>query len=454
MMHPLSAEDLIELVEGELRGNTKLPFAQVITDTRQLQAGCLFVALKGPRFDGHDFIQEARSRGAVLALVEDWVDDPLPQVKVASCLDALGQLGAWNRDLFQGPVVAVTGNSGKTTVKEMLAAIFSRHWDQVLATRGNLNNAIGVPLTLLELGPEHQAAVIELGANHLGEIAYLSELVQPDIGLITNVTGAHLGEFGSLEAIAEAKGELISALGKEQLLVLNAEDRFFSYWQQKARCRVLSFGLAQGEVCVQSDLSSVWGLSRFEVTTPWGVQACELQLPGRHNQANALASIAVAGSLGIDLAVQARVLADLQPVKGRLHRVNAYGGALLLDDSYNASPGAVKLAVDLLAEFPGKRFLALGHLAELGEATEAIHQELGEYARQKGLDALYTLAGPAEAAARGFGDKAQVFADLSGLATALKPHLDEQTCVLVKGSRSAGMDQLVKLLQPGSTDQV
>lgn len=447
MIRSLRAGELTELLTGELRGAADLSVDQVITDTRKLEPCCLFVALKGPRFDGHAFVAQAREKGAALALVSDWVNDPLPQIRVTSTLQALGQVAAWNRQAFDGPVVAVTGNSGKTTVKEMLAAILKQARGSILSTQGNFNNQIGLPLTLLALKPEHQAAVVELGANHLEEIDYLTRLTQPDIGVITNVTGAHLGEFGSMQAIAQAKGELIPWLDADQCLVLNKDDQFFDFWEKQARCSILSFGMAQGDLRAEEVGRDAAGNYSFLAVTPWGQQRIELQLPGQHNLANALAAMAVAGQLDIDLTVQAQALAAMQPVKGRLQRVNAYGGALLLDDSYNASPGAVKSAIDLLAGLSGQRILALGALAELGEASAQIHHELGLYARHKGLDALVVLAGPAEAAAEAFGDKAQILADHESLADFLKPRLTASTRLLVKGSRSAGMDRLVALLR-------
>ncbi|SFC04510.1 UDP-N-acetylmuramoyl-tripeptide--D-alanyl-D-alanine ligase [Marinospirillum celere] len=451
MMQSLTLDFLAGLLDGQIRGAQENTFCRVVTDTRQTSDQALFVALQGPRFDGHDFIAAAREAGASAALVERWVDDPLPQVKVASSLQALGQLAAWNRQAFKGPVVGVTGNSGKTTVKEMLAAMLRLDRGSVLATPGNLNNAIGLPLTLLSLEPQHQAAVIELGANHLGEIDYLASLTRPDLGVITNVTGAHLGEFGSLEAIAQAKGELLAWLPNDGVSVLNAEDVFFDFWRKQSLCPITSFGIRQGDVRAEDLHTDALGNSQFTAVTPWGRQVVHLALPGRHNLSNALASMALAGHLGIVLEVQAQALAEMQSVKGRLQRINAYGDALLLDDSYNASPGAVKSAIDLLASLPGKRLLALGALAELGDASAAIHSQLGGYAREQKLDGLYVLAGAAEAAASAFGQEARVFADHSALAEALKPHLDRETCLLVKGSRSARMDLLVTLLRKEET---
>jgi len=447
MLTALTLRDLAKLLGGKFRGPEHTQFEQLVTDSRALQAGCAFVALKGPRFDGHNFVAEARKQGAALAIVEHWVDDPLPQLSVPSTLQALGHLAAWNRQQFQQPVIAVTGNSGKTTVKEMLAAILSLAGGPVLSTRGNLNNAIGVPLTLFGLQAEHQAAVVELGANHLNEIDYLASLVRPEVGIITNVTGAHLGEFGGLQAIAQAKGELIPWLEKNHCLILNQEDQFFDFWKGQAQSQLLSFGLHQGDLRAEQIVLDEWGCPSFLAVTPWGTQQVSLDLPGQHNLANALASMAAAGYLGIDLDIQAKALGRLQATQGRLRRVEAYGGAQLLDDSYNASPGAVKAAIDLLVGLPGQRLLALGALAELGDASFAIHRELGLYARDNGVEQLLVLSGPAEAAAEAFGAGGQAFKDHEQLAGYLRPILTPSSRLLVKGARSAHMERLVELLR-------
>lgn len=447
MMQALTLQQLASCLQAELRGTTAQQVIRVDLDSRQLHAGSLFAALRGQRVDGHHFLDAAARKCATAALVEDWQPSRLPQLRVPSVAAALGRLAGWNRGQFSQPLVAVTGNSGKTTVKEMLAAVLSAHCGQVLATRGNMNNELGVPLTLLKLQPVHQAAVIELGANHLGEIDYLAGLARPDIGVITNVTGAHLGEFGSMEAIALAKGELLQHVSPKGCAILNAEDVFFEFWQQRAVCPVLSFGLHRGEVRAEAIRLDHFGNPSFTAVTPWGSQEVVLNLPGQHNIGNALAVMAAAGQLGVPLWLQARVLSQLQPVPGRLHRINAWGGALLLDDSYNASPGAVKSAIDVLAALPGKRLLALGSLAELGEATDAIHRELGWYAREQRLDGLFVLEGKASLAAEAFGAGALIAATHAELADLLRPQLNRQTCLLVKGSRSAGMDKLVNLLK-------
>lgn len=453
MMLPLTLQQLAACVGGEVQGQTDSLVQRVALDARQVDAGTLFAALVGQRVDGHDFLDQAQNNHACAALVERWQPSRLPQIKVASVATALAALAGYNRQIFTAPLIAVTGNSGKTSVKEMLAAILTAQFGKVLATQGNLNNALGVPLTLLRLQPNHAAAVVELGANHLQEIDYLARIAQPNVAIITNVTGAHLGEFGSMQAIATAKAEVMAHIKSGGCLVLNADDVFYDFWLQQAKQQVtgkiISFGFQQADVRATQVALDKQGRANFQVVTPWGTQNIHLQLLGQHNIANALAAIAAAGDLGVPLAVQAQALEKLQPVSGRLHQVNAWGGALLLDDSYNASPDAVKSAIDLLAALPtGKKLLALGSLAELGDAADSIHTELGAYARQQGLDGLFALQGKASLAAKAFGEGGKIAVSHEALAELLKPKLDADTCLLVKGSRAAAMDKLVNLLAP------
>lgn len=452
MMHSLTLAQLAACVGGKLQAPaTKACLGEPITcvtiDARKVCQGSLFAALVGERVDGHDFLEQAQGNQASAALVEHWQNSDLPQVKVPSVVKALAALAGYNRQLFTAPLVAVTGNSGKTSVKEMLAAMLAAHFGQVLATEGNLNNELGVPLTLLRLRPTDLAAVVELGANHLQEINQLASIAKPNVGIITNVTAAHLGEFGSRQAIAQAKAELLAHLLPEGCVVLNADDFYYDFWRQQARVKTLSFGFKQADVRASKLRLGVGG-TYFEVITPWGDQHFSLQLVGKHNVANALAAIAAAGFLGVPLAVQARALQTLQPVAGRLKPMKAWGGGLLLDDSYNASPDAVKAAIDLLAALPvaGKKLLALGSLAELGRTSASIHAELGEYARLRGLDGLFALEGEASLAAKAFGEGGEVALTHQALAERLKLELSATSCLLVKGSRCSAMDRLVALL--------
>lgn len=446
MMHNLSLMQLAACVGGQVQGATNQLISNLVIDARQVSSGSLFAALVGERVDGHSFLEQARQKKAAAALVERWQASRLPQVKVPSVTTALADLARYNRQLFTAPLIAVTGNSGKTSVKEMLAAILTAHYGQVLATEGNLNNELGVPLTLMRLQLADAAAVVELGANHLNEINHLASLAQPDIGIITNVTGAHLGEFGSMQAIAAAKAELLLHIKPKGCVILNADDAYYDFWRQQASGQVLSFGFKQADICATQVQLATLATSSFQVVTPWGEQQFRLQLLGKHNIANALAAIAAASYLGVPLELQAKALQGLQAVPGRLHSSKTWGDALLFDDSYNASPGAVKSAIDVLAAMPGKKLLALGSLAELGTATDLIHTELGLYARQQGLDGLFALEGKASLAAQAFGLGGQTAASHQALADALKLELNANTCLLVKGARSSAMDKLVALL--------
>ncbi len=451
MLEPLSLKALSVLLRADYQPFSwaeaeALRIHQVGTDTRADLSGGLFVALKGPRFDGHDYLQQAQQAGALAALVERPVESELPQLCVDSTLQSLTQLASHQRDAFTGQLVAITGNSGKTSVKTLLAALLNAEQGPVLATQGNLNNHIGVPLTLCRLTPQNPWAVIELGANHLGEIDALARWVRPHLAIITNVTGAHLGEFGSMQAIAQAKGELLDHRAPGGEAILNAEDTFFPEWKRRAGGSCLSFGLQRGDVHCQSWHLDSLGQPHFQLNSPWGQMPMFLPWPGQHNIANALAAIAAAGLAGVSLDSMRETLANLPSVEGRLRRLPGPKGSQILDDSYNASPGAVKAVIDLLAQLPGRRILVLGPLAELGELSPSIHQELGDYARQLQLDDLWVLQGDTDHSAQAFGPKARIFSDHASLAQALIQQLDANTTCLIKGSRSAKMDKIVQSL--------
>lgn len=430
-------------------------FDRVSIDARQVQAGGLFVALPGSRVDGHDFLAQARANGAAAALVERAVDDPLPQLQVADCQAALGQLGALNRAGFRQPLVAITGSSGKTTVKEMLAAIL-RQCGPILATRGNLNNELGVPLTLLELSHEHQYAVVEMGAAALGDIAYSMALAKPDVSILTNAGVAHIGRFGSERAIAQAKGEIFSGLGAAGQAVVNLDSPWLADWQGIIGSRrTWSFSLSNPAASlhagdIQLDPN---GCAGFRLFSPVGEVDIQLHLLGRHNVANALAAAAAALALGVSLNAVAAGLAGLQPVAGRGKPFCGHKGALIIDDSYNANPASVRAAIDVLAGLEGHRVLALGDMGELGDTEQQVHRQIGEYARSRGLDGLYATGPLASLAAEAFGEGGHRFDSRSALGAALKAQLNPDTRVLVKGSRSAGMEEVVTALVEGSQIQ-
>jgi UDP-N-acetylmuramoyl-tripeptide--D-alanyl-D-alanine ligase len=421
------------------------------TDTRRLEPGQLFVALAGPRFDGHDFAPEAVAGGAAALLVSRELGTPLPQLLVPDTRLALGRLAAAWRATLAARVVGITGSNGKTTTKEMIAAILAAV-GPTAATQGNLNNDIGVPLTLLAARDE-AFLVVEMGANHSGEIAALTAMVRPHVALITNAGRAHLEGFGSREAVARAKGEILGGLGPEGFFVLNADDPWAPLWRALAGSRrVLSFGLGGGAK-VRPEPGS-WATSlngsgfhcRYRVHTPRGRLDLELALAGRHNLMNALAAVAVAEALALEPTVIGAALAGLRPLSGRLNPLATTSGARLIDDSYNANPESVAAALELLKGLPGRRWLVLGDLAELGSAAAGLHRELGVQARQAGLERLWAVGPLSSEAVVGFGGGGRQFQTPRALEEALAPELGPADVVLVKGSRSAGMERVVRTL--------
>lgn len=423
-------------------------YSEVVTDTRRIEPGCLFIALKGPRFDGHDFVDNARAQGAAAALVETPVASDLPQLVCPDTRLALGLLAGAHRRTWQGPLVAVTGNSGKTTVKEMCAALLAP-LGEVLATQGNLNNDFGAPLTLLRLRQQHQAAVIELGANHLGEIAWTAPLAQPAIAIITNVTGAHVGEFGGMGQIAQAKSELLAGLGNEGTAILNRDDHYYAFWAARAAPRrVISFGFHSladvSAAALSCDPQGRYAFTLLQHGRELGRVA--LPLLGKHNVSNALAAAAAALTLGVSPAQIITRLQSLPALAGRLTVVAGIRGTTLLDDTYNANPGAVKAALDTLASFPAPRWCALGAMGELGNESEALHADIGRYAAALEIDELLTLGDCARAASEAFG-RGLHFNDHEALMRHVINTLPPDTTLLVKGSRSAGMENVVNALR-------
>jgi UDP-N-acetylmuramoyl-tripeptide--D-alanyl-D-alanine ligase len=434
-------------VEGRLVGADQ-GFGVVTTDTRALSAGALFVAIPGDRFDGNDFVAEARAKGAAGALVSRLAASPLAQIEVRDSRRALGAMARAWRAAFSIPVVAVTGSSGKTTVKELIAAILgvSR---SVCVTQGNLNNDIGVPLTLMRLNDEHDAAVIELGANHAGEIDYLAGLAQPTVGVITNAAAAHLEGFGSLRGVCVAKGELLDHLPRAGTAVLNADDQFRNDWVARSRCEfTVTFGFAANADCrALGEPQYMATGSEFRMRLPDGEEAdVWLPLLGRQNVANALAAAAAAQAVGTSVDDIVAGLARATPVRGRLRAVPGRNGATIIDDSYNANPGSVRAALDHLAALSGRRILVFGNMAELGPLAQALHKEIGEYARGR-CDLLFAIGDLAREAAAAFGAEGRPVADIAAARDALEPLLGSNVTVLVKGSRVMGLDRLVKTLE-------
>lgn len=418
-----------------------ITFTSVSNDTRNLTAGSLYVAIRGDRFDGHAFLDQAQTAGAVAAMVDQVRDHALPQLVVGDTRIGLGRLaGAW-RHQFKGMIVGVTGSNGKTTVKEMIAAILAKR-GEVLATRGNYNNDIGLPLTLLRLKNE-KFAVIEMGANHAGEIAALTDITHPDVAVITNAGPAHLEGFGSLEGVARAKGEIYSGLNSGGIAIINADDAFASYWvslNNKRQC--LSFGMTH-----HADVQGAWQATitggELQVTTGKGSVHIRLPVPGRHNAMNALAAIAATSALGITLEEARTALEAFAPVKGRLNFHVTSQGARLIDDTYNANPASLKAGLQVLCDLPGEHWLVLGDMGELGDNSLALHQSAGELAKQSGVHRLLAVGDSSRAAVDAFGEGASHFPSHEALVAVLTAELNKNVNVLIKGSRFMRMERVV-----------
>ena len=443
-------------------GGRKLPFddrewarlalvlphaAGVSTDTRSLSQGQLFVALAGENFDAHDYLDQAAARGACAAVVARRMPDvPLPQILLGDTRAALMRMGAAWRARYRLPVVAVTGSNGKTTTKEMIAAMLAA-WqgpEASLATAGNLNNDIGVPLTLLRLDARHRAAVFELGMNHPGEIAQLAAIAAPTVALVTNAQREHQEFMHSVEAVARENGACIAALPDDGVAVYPGDEPYSPIWAALAEPRrALRFGLQPGlDVYAEQIEAGVEG-TRCRVVTPLGMADLSLPVPGLHNLRNALAAIASAIAAGAPLETAVRALAAFAPVSGRMQRKTMRDGTLLIDDTYNANPDSVRAAIDVLARMPGTRVLVLGDMGEVGDNGPAMHEEVGRYAREQGLDALFTLGEASRAAAAAYGAGAHACASVDEVVAAMRGM--RPSCVLVKGSRFMRMERVVKV---------
>ncbi|WBW60639.1 UDP-N-acetylmuramoyl-tripeptide--D-alanyl-D-alanine ligase [Klebsiella electrica] len=448
----LMLSQLADVTRGELHGRD-LAIDEVTSDTRKITAGCLFVALKGERFDAHDFAQQAKQAGAGALLVSRQLACDLPQVVVKDTRLAFGELAAWVRQQVPARVVALTGSSGKTSVKEMTAAILSQ-CGNTLYTAGNLNNDIGVPMTLLRLTKEHRYAVIELGANHQGEIAWTVSLTRPEAALVNNLAAAHLEGFGSLAGVAKAKGEIFTGLPENGIAILNADNNDWLNWQSVIGARKVwrfSPNAANSDFTATQIHITSHG-TEFTLQTPQGSVDVLLSLPGRHNIANALAAASLAMAVGADLNAVKAGLAQLQAVPGRLFPITLAENQLLLDDSYNANVGSMTAAVQVLSEMPGYRVLVVGDMAELGTESEACHRQVGEAAKAAGLDRVLSTGVLSAEISRASGvgehlsDKASLVARLRELTAEHKI-----ITILVKGSRSAAMEEVVRALQENGT---
>ncbi|GGO82533.1 UDP-N-acetylmuramoyl-tripeptide--D-alanyl-D-alanine ligase [Marinobacterium nitratireducens] len=449
-----SLAKLVPVLEARLEG-TDLDVEGVSTDTRQIGPGDLFVALRGERFDAHDFVAEAQRQGAVAAVVDHALPLELPQLVVADTRIALGRLAQHHRGRFTGTLVAVTGSSGKTSVKEMLASIFAGA-GSTLATRGNFNNDIGVPLTLFRLEPQHRYAVIEMGASGPGEIDYVTRLASPDVAILNNAMGAHLEGFGSLEGVVRAKGEIFNGLGPDGTAVVNADDPHAQVWlAQLVGRRVLRFGLERDDVEVTARHLHRQdnGCYGFDLAIVDDSVPVRLQVLGRHNVANALAAAAAAFAAGMTPLQIADGLGRFEAVPGRMRPLAGPAGCRLIDDSYNANPGSVRAAIDMLADMPGARALVLGDMAELGADSAEQHAGIGRHAAERGIEHLFGLGRLSAEAVKAFnaagGRDAMAFHDREQLINHLKGLLHDDLTLLVKGSRSAAMEKVIAGLTTG-----
>ncbi|MEX0617448.1 MAG: UDP-N-acetylmuramoyl-tripeptide--D-alanyl-D-alanine ligase [Pseudohongiellaceae bacterium] len=449
MINNLSLAELIEPLEGSLSG-TSVIFSAVSTDTRTLSGGELYVALRGEAFDGNEFVGEAQARGACAAIVSAEVVADIPLLRVADTTAALGQLGRLNRQLSQAKVLALTGSQGKTTVKEMTGAILEQN-AQILLTRGNYNNAIGVPLTLMNLTKQHEFAVLELGANAPGEIAYSVSLVRPEVVLITNAAETHLEGFGDLDGVVRTKGEIIDGVAAAGTVILNADDPAFNEWKARAgNKRTVAFSLRADADHAQyraAEIELAAEGSRFTLVTPLGSARISLPFPGGHNIANALAAAALSMEAGANLESVVTGLDGAKPPRGRLNVLRGRGGSILIDDSYNASPSSFRAAIDVLAEFSGYRIVVIGDMGELGPAAEQAHRDVGKYAAKHGIDGVWSVGPLSEQASRVFGPGGEHFATRAELVENCLARMDANTAILIKGSRSAGMDVVVSELK-------
>ncbi len=439
--------DFARACGGTLQGADR-DYKAVSSDTRTLAPGDLFIALRGPNHNGNEFVGAAMSAGAAGALVDAAQPAAIPQIVVPDTQAALEKAAhAW-RSLFPIPIVGVAGSNGKTTAKEMTAAILGAA-GECLATRGNLNNHIGVPMTLLRLEPIHRYAVVEMGANRAGDVAALVKIANPTVGLITNAGAEHLEGFGSIEGVARAEGEMVAGLQAGATAVINADDKFASLWRNMTPARVVTFGVNKPADFSAADLSTsveAQGfLTRFNLTSPSGQVAIELRMGGKHNVANALAAAAAAIAAGAKLEHVVKGLGAVRAVPGRLQFKTTANGAWLIDDSYNANPSSVRAGIEVLAGLDGRKWLVLGDMAELGEFAASSHTEIGVFAREHGIERLFATGALAALAVESFGQGGQWFAEPNALAEALHAAPGDVR-MLIKGSRVNRLERVVDAL--------
>lgn len=449
-MIAMTLSELAKNLATDYSGHDAL-FSGISTDTRTLAPKNLFVAITGDNFDGHDYLAKAQEKGAVAALVNRKIESSLPQIIVPDTISALGKISEVWRDRFSLPLIGVTGSNGKTTLKNMIAAILraacKNNAEEVLATEGNLNNNIGLPLNLVRLNPHHRYAVLEMGMNHFGEIEYLTKIAKPAVAIINNAAEAHLAGVGDVSGVAKAKGEIFSGLQKNGVAVLNKDDAHYDYWLGLLKGHhVISFALEK----IADITATIAENQNITIQTPQGKISVALPLLGKHNMMNALAATAATLAIGIDLTAIKNGLESVHAAPGRMWQYTLDNGARIIDDTYNANPISLQAAVNTLAALSGKKILVLGDMKELGVNETQWHYDVGQKIRQAGIQHLFTFGKLSAETAKAFGQDAQHFAEREKLVAALQPYLQQDTTILIKGSRSMQMEKVVAGIIPKS----
>jgi len=449
--------EVASVVDGKLSGGDCF-FTGVSIDSRKIQSGDLFVAIPGEKFDGHNYVVKAEESGAIASMVSSRTLNNKVQIDVQDTTLALGKLAAYWRSHFDIPVIAITGSNGKTTVSRMVATILKES-GECLYPRGSFNNQWGVPLTMLRLKKWHRYAVIEMGMNHPGEIGYLSSITAPTVALITNVSSAHLEGLGSVEKIAAAKAEIFNGLKLSGIAIINTDDQFFPYWYERLqRVSTLTFGSSTASMISLKNFCMYPFGSSFEIMLEDQVLPVELSVPGKHNAMNAVAASAASYSVGASLSQIQTGLKKFQPIPGRLCKKPGLNRSTIMDDTYNANSASIEAAIDVLSASGKKSFLVLGTMGELGSESNVLHYRVAWYAREKGIQHFYCLSTAdnnfVKCYQQGYGKYTKVFESVEQLIDKLRAELNHDTIVLVKGSRSSGMERVVnKLIFKNSRDE-
>lgn len=438
--------EIAKILDAPFKGDD-VEVGSISIDTRELVPGQLFIAIKGEQFDGHDFLASAIEKNAAGVVISTKQELPIPTIQVPDTRIALGKIAAFHRDKFQVPVIGITGSCGKTTTKSMLASVLSR-MGSTLSPEKSFNNDVGVPLTLLKLNPNYKYVVAEMGANHPGEIAYLSGIAKQNVAVIINVAPAHLAGFGTEEGVATAKGEIYQRLSGTDVAIINNDDKYANFWLKNLKTNhVITFGIKNPADVMASNIRlDEEGKAMFDVTYPSGNLKIHLCVLGIHNVVNALATIAAAYAVGANAEAIERGLSKASAVSKRLVRYKGQAGSLIIDDTYNANPLSVSAALEILTHGNGEKIFVFGDMAELGSEEKQLHVEVGKNARRLGINKLYACGKLTQLTVDAFGENGFYYQDQASLISALKPTLHSNSVVLIKGSRSSRMENIVQAL--------